>query len=198
MASAYTILVHLLETLLMCWAMRWVFVMTKISYNLDSQWQQKYRLITNIHVYKKKQYSTMMWYIYLPLVYTVWKNNFDVPAVILQKGILGMAHMIIGVCYLVKYWGGCLIRGRKNSLRGIKIVKLRPCVTPQILAWAWVQFKSIKKKKKVAMELVESLLLQEWRCLIAWKKLKEFTFKAAYWVFDHAFLIDFERNVLTR
>lgn len=90
----------------------------------------------------------MMWYIYLPLVYTVWKNNFDVPAVILQKGILGMAHMIIGVCYFVKYWGGCLIRGRKNSLRGIKIVKLRPCVTPQILAWAWVQFKSIKKKKK--------------------------------------------------
>lgn len=90
----------------------------------------------------------MMWYIYLPLVYTVWKNNFDVPAVILQKGILGMAYMIIGVCYFVKYWGRGWIRGRKNSLRGIKIVELRPCVTPQNLAWAWVQFKSIKKKKK--------------------------------------------------
>lgn len=56
--------------------------------------------------------------------------------------------MIIGVRHFDKYWGGCLIRGRKNSLRGIKIVELRPCVTPQILAWAWVQFKSIKKKKK--------------------------------------------------
>lgn len=177
MALAYTFLVHLLETRLMCSAMRWVFVTTKINYH-GSQLQQKYRLITNLHVYKKMYLAIM--HLFNCSAHSLEKYVWCPSSDITERNIGNGVHEI-GVCYFVKYWGGCLIRGRKLRRYKNSLIKTL-CDTTNSVDESSLSPISVHQKggeKKVAMKLVESSLLQEWRFMIAWKKLKSFTLKAA-------------------